>query len=58
MAKYIVDVCRISYCNRDIEVEAKTSKEAEKKALESIGNHDFSIEHTAEYEVQSCKKIL
>ena len=56
MAKYRVNVCRIAYGNRDIEVEAKNEQEAMTIAENKAGSYDFS-EHTSKYEAQSVSKI-
>jgi hypothetical protein len=49
--KYKVNVTRIGYANLDIEVEADNPEDAERKALDTAGNHLFS-EHHSEYEAQ------
>ena len=56
MAKYRVDVSRIGYGNRNIEVEAHNPKEAMKKAEDVAGSYEFS-EHTSQYEAQGATKI-
>jgi hypothetical protein len=56
MPKYRVDVCRIAYANRTIEVEAKNPKQAQRLAEDEAGGLDFS-EHTSKYEAQTCVKI-
>jgi hypothetical protein len=50
MAKWEVQVCRTSYANRTIEVEANSYEEASKKALVESRDHLYS-EHDADYEV-------
>jgi hypothetical protein len=50
MTTYIVNVCRISYASREIEVEANSAEEAEDKALDIAGNFHFN-EYDAEYDV-------
>lgn len=49
-AKFTVPVCRTSYGFRNVEVLAKSLKEAEKLALEDAGNHEFS-EKDADYTI-------
>jgi len=56
MPKYSVNVCRIAYGNRDIEITAPTKRLALKKAVEVAGNFLFS-EHSSEYEAQSATLI-
>jgi hypothetical protein len=55
MRKFVVNVCRIGYGNRDIEVEADTEAEAKEKALDDAGNYLYS-EHTSEYEVEGVRE--
>lgn len=50
MAKYQINVTRIGYACRVIEVEAKSQEEAENLALEKAPNLEFS-EHASEYEI-------
>ena len=56
MPKYKVNVCRIAYGNRVIEVEAKNQKEAMRKAEDEAGNYEFT-ENISEYEAQGATKI-
>lgn len=50
MPKYEIEVCRIGYAVRTIEIEAENASDAAAKALESAGNYDFN-EHTSEYDI-------
>lgn len=50
METFKVEVLRIGYATKEIEVEAETQEEADEKALEEAGNHEFS-EKTSEYEL-------
>lgn len=52
--KFQVEVCRIAYAVRTIEVEASNAEEAENIALDTAGNYEFS-EHHADYE---CNAVL
>lgn len=52
-AKFSVNVTRISYACRTIEVEAIDEKDAERLALEAAGDFDFS-EHDAEYKTDGA----
>lgn len=52
MAKFKVDIVRISYSNKTIEVEADTQEEANNKALDEAGNHLFD-EKNAEYQLEN-----
>ena len=49
-SKFTVPVVRIGYAVRDIEVEATTQEEANEKALDCAGGHDFN-EHTSDYKL-------
>ena len=51
MPKYRINVCRIAYGNRDIEVTARNLEAATKKAEDTAGNYLFN-EHTSKYEAQ------
>ena len=53
MPKWIVDVSRIAYANREITVDADTAKEAENLAMDMAGGLEFT-EHTSEYETIGC----
>jgi hypothetical protein len=57
MPKYSVHVCRTAYSHLDIEVEAKNSKQAMRKAENKAGNHVFPTENTSEYEAQSWTRV-
>lgn len=46
--KFEVDVCRIGYATRIIEVEADTREEANDKAIDMAGGLEFS-EHHSDY---------
>lgn len=50
MEKFKVEVLRIGYATKEIEVEAETQEEANEKALDDAGNYEFS-EKQAEYEL-------
>lgn len=50
MAKYQIQVTRIGYACRTIEVEAGSKEKAEDLALEEAPNLEFS-EHASEYEI-------
>jgi hypothetical protein len=52
--KFQVEVCRIAYAVRTIEVEALNAEEAENIALDTAGNYEFS-EHHADYE---CNAVV
>ena len=56
MAKWIVDVSRIAYANREVKVEAATAEEAENLALDMAGGLEFT-EHTREYETIGCVQV-
>jgi hypothetical protein len=56
MKKYTIEVCRISYAVREIQVEAETAEEAEETALDIAGNYSFS-ESAAEYEINCLAEI-
>jgi hypothetical protein len=57
MPKYKVNVCRIAYGNLDIEVEAKNTKEAMRKAEDKAGDYLFT-EHTSKYEAQGATLLV
>ena len=46
--KWKVDVLRIGYGRKEIEVEADSADEAKSKALDEAGNQEFS-EHHSDY---------
>jgi hypothetical protein len=50
--KFQVEICRIGYSVRTIDVEAANAEEAENIALDTAGNYEFS-EHHADYECNS-----
>lgn len=52
MPKFEIEVCRIGYGARTISVEAETLAEAEREALDSAGDYEFS-EHDADYGLTS-----
>lgn len=52
---YQVEVCRISYGFRTIEVEADSPEEAQKKARDEAGDYVFS-EKSSEYTTGSVTK--
>jgi len=47
---YNIEVCRIGYSFKTIEVDATSQKEAEELALDEAGSHEFS-EKDAEYKI-------
>ena len=49
--KYTIEVTRVSFCTRDIEVEADSQEEAEEKALEEAPGLLFDDEVDAEYTI-------
>ena len=49
MSMFRIEVTRIGYACRVIEVEATTQDDAECIALETAGHHEFT-EHDAEYQ--------
>jgi hypothetical protein len=53
--RYKVSVTRIGYANLEVEVEAENPEDAERKALDTAGNHLFS-EHSSEYEAQGVSE--
>jgi hypothetical protein len=50
MNSYVVAIRRTYIHGRNITVSAETEEEAEKKALEQIGDHDLSIVNMKEDE--------
>ncbi len=48
--EFTIKVMRTSYAFRDIKVEAKSQKEAEKLALDEAGDHEYS-EKDADYSI-------
>ena len=56
MAKFKIEVARISYASRIIEIEADTEEQAKEKAIDEAGNYEFS-EHDADYKTEWIKKI-
>jgi len=52
MAKYKATVCRTAYGFTDIEVEANSKEEAEKKILDEAGDHLYS-EKSSEFTLDS-----
>jgi hypothetical protein len=48
--KYIVPICRTSFSFREIEVEANSTEEAGRIALDTAGNFEYS-EKDADYEI-------
>ena len=53
--KFTVLVSRISYSNRNIEVEATSKKEAKEKALDAAIGEEFR-EHDVDYTVDAIKE--
>jgi hypothetical protein len=56
MPKFQIPIIRSGFACRTIEVEAENQQEAEEKALDEAGDHEFS-EHTSEYDVDRGVKI-
>jgi hypothetical protein len=56
MKKYNVSVVRVSYCSREIEVEASSEEEAGMLAVEKAGDYEFN-EHDADYSVDDVEEI-
>lgn len=60
MEKFKVPVVRIGYGFTTIEVEAKNQEEANEKALDQAGDHEYS-EKTSEYQLENevpTKKVV
>lgn len=51
MKKYTIEVTRVSFCTKDIEVEADSQEEAEQKALDAAPGFTFDDEVDAEYTI-------
>jgi hypothetical protein len=49
MSKWLVNVVRVGYASRIIEVAAESEEEAKQLAMDTAGNYQFS-EHTSDYE--------
>ena len=47
---------RIAYGSRKIRVKAKSQFEAEQKALDEVGDYEFS-EHDVDYEIESVLEV-
>ena len=54
---YAVEVSRSNPQIAEIEVYAESQADAEKKALEQAGDHEFSSGHGAEYQVEGSRFI-
>jgi hypothetical protein len=57
MKKFKVGVIRIAYSCKEIEVEAESQEAAIEAALDEAGNHDFPLEHSAEYEADGISEV-
>ena len=57
MTKFKIDVCRIGYGCKTLEVEAATLEEAQIKAMNDAGNHVFN-EHHADVELPGDNPLL
>lgn len=55
MPKFKVEITRIGYGCKTVEIEAKDEDEAHKLALEQAGNHLYT-EKTSEYEVTDIEE--
>lgn len=53
--KFKVNICRIGYSHKEIEVEAENEEQAKEKALDTAGNFEFSENH-ADYEAGEVYK--
>lgn len=51
MEKFIIPVVRIGYGFANIEVDANSQEEAEEKALDIAGDHEFT-EKSSDYEIE------
>lgn len=49
MSKWCVNVIRVGYASRIIEVEAESEEAAKQLAMDTAGGYQFS-EHTSDYE--------
>lgn len=56
MKTFKVKVCRISYSFADIEIQANNQSEAEEKALDDAGEHDF-CESDYEYKIENLNSL-
>lgn len=56
MKTFKVDVIRTGYASRTIEVQAETEEQANEKALDEAGDHEYS-EHSSEYTVNGTKDV-
>lgn len=54
---YKVDVCRIGYAFRTLEIEADSKEEAMDTAFDTAGNFEFS-EKDFEYDVKDVHEIV
>ncbi len=58
MNKYQVSLVRIAYQHTDVEIYAKSEKEAKEKAIDSAGDILFPIENASDYEVTGIVRLL
>jgi hypothetical protein len=49
MSKWLVNVVRVGYASRIIEVTAESEEEAKQLAIDTAGGYEFT-EHTSDYE--------
>ena len=49
MSKWLVNVVRVGYASRIIEVDAESEEKAKQLAMDTAGNYQFD-EHTSDYE--------
>lgn len=52
MSKFKIEVCRIGYSFRNIEVKADSLEEAQQKALDEAGDYLYN-EASSEYKISS-----
>ena len=57
MYKWTVDVVRVGYSHREIEVTAGSREEAEDMAINMAGGLEFT-EHSSDYEVAGSVQVL
>ncbi len=56
MPRFKIQVLRIAFGTREIEVEAENSKKAEEKAINVAGDYEFN-EHDAVYQAEGVTKV-
>jgi hypothetical protein len=57
MYRWLVEVNRVGYATREIEVQAGSREEAEDMAINMAGELEFN-ERSAEYEVAGASQVL